>query len=108
MSTRFVLLKGEEECFVNVTHESPPHHTPGAPSRVRVDSIGLEVASCVMACHVSHYPGDTKRLADRGRSCAAGADRGERGYASPACFANGTTACKAALAKDDGHIFRRI
>ena len=114
VSTRFMLLKQESDCFLNVTH------IPGASrgfsatglrdnnanrtrSRVRVDSIGFETASCTLFCHVSHFP-STKALSTRGRACAAGMERGERGFVAPPCFTNGTTRCANAMEKDRKYV----
>ena len=68
-------------------------------SKVRVDTIGLEVASCLTACHLSHYPW-TKKLSVKGRECADGAEVGRTGYVAPSCFMNGTRLCAQALAKE--------
>merc|ERR1711871_1049052 len=58
VSTRFALLKGESDCFLNVTHVPGLHQARAATSakkavseiksRVRIDSLGLEVQSCIM------------------------------------------------------------
>ena len=100
VTTRFTLLKQDRECFMNITHRAAarrPNHD--APSRVRVDSLGLEVLDCLLSCHLSHYP-VTKHFAAKGRTCALGADRGEAGHVSPACFSNGTMTCSRALQKE--------
>ena len=68
-------------------------------SKVRVDTIGLEVASCLTSCHLSHYPW-TKKLSAHGRECADGAEVGRPGYVAPRCFMNGTRICAQALARE--------
>ena len=98
VSTRFGLFKGESECFLNVTHV-PRFHAKNTTSRVRVDTLGIELASCMMNCHMSKYP-STKKFATRGRMCASGQDQGKPGYVAPACFTNGTAVCRLALPKE--------
>jgi len=108
MSTRFAMLKSEASCFLNVTHvkgTSKFRPVPAGvrnatpPSRVRVDSIGFELATCLMNCHFTHYPSH-KKIAVKGRECARGADRGESGHFAPACFSNGSGTCAVALKKE--------
>ena len=98
VSTRFALFKRESECFLNVTHV-PRLHARNSTSRVRIDSLGIELASCIMNCHLSKYP-SSKKFATKGRMCAVGQDEGKPGYIAPACFSNGTGTCRIALAKE--------
>ena len=100
VSTRFAIFKKEGPCYVNVTHEKGRRAPPAnRTSRVRVDSIGIELASCMMSCHFSKYPW-SKNIATQGRMCATGQDQGLAGYVSPACFNNGTQTCRLAMVKD--------
>ena len=107
VSTRFVLFKGQADCFINVTHMASVARAKMSGgsagnvshSKVRVDTIGLEVASCLTACHLSHYPW-TKKLTAKGHECADGAEVGRPGYVAPSCFMNGTRLCAQALAKE--------
>ena len=99
VSTRFALFKGEAPCYLNVTHEKALRAPANKTSRVRVDSIGIELASCMMSCHFSKYPW-SKKIAQQGRMCATGQDNGVPGYVSPACFNNGTQMCRLAMEKD--------
>ena len=50
MYTSFLVAKKEADCYVSLTH-SPPQRNG---SRVRVDSLGLEVASCGWSCFALH------------------------------------------------------
>lgn len=99
VSTRFALLKREPECFLNITHVPKYHAAKDMPSRVRIDTLGIELASCLMNCHFSKYP-YTKHFAIKGRMCATGQDLGKRGHVSPACFKNGTQTCRVAMEKE--------
>ena len=81
-----------------VTYRSGPLAEPGRPS-----DWNFETASCTLFCHVSHFP-STKALSTRGRACAAGMERGERGFVAPPCFTNGTTRCANAMEKDRKYV----
>ena len=98
VSTRFILHKGESECLLNLTHV-PRINARNATSRVRIDTLGIELASCLMNCHLSKYPW-TRKFATKGRMCATGQDKGKPGYIAPACFTNGTGLCRNALLKE--------
>ena len=101
VSTRFALHKDAPDCYLNVTHVRRAGASVSAPSRVRIDALGIELASCQMACHLSRYP-NLKAFARKARlTCAKGVDRGLPGHVSPACFANGTQSCRQALKKAD-------
>ena len=91
MFTKFMLFKSAETCFLNVTHLPMTERK----TRIRIDAIGIELASCASTCALTARPW-SKRFGMRSRmECLPWAKAGRPGYLMPRCF-NKTALCRAA------------
>jgi len=100
-TTSFLLHKRTGDCYVNVTHASNPSPTPRrAPrlanlnrSHVRIDRLGLRVASCLQHCLLAKKGTHTRAIGVQVRAeCVDGWRAGKPGHVGAACFAN-TSSC---------------
>lgn len=82
---KFLLYKTPAPCFINVTHAHRDYQRAG-PSRIRIDSLSLQLAGCSVSCELTKRPW-TKDFGVRTRStCWSGANRGLASYLVPSCF----------------------
>ena len=99
--TSFYLYKQAGPCWVNLTHLQTDKHEQARHihtnrsllySRIRVDTIGLEMTACPTVCRITRYPGRARNTAVAAHTaCTAGWKAGKPGYIT-ACF-NSSTPC---------------
>jgi hypothetical protein len=70
-------------CMVEITHRRTEGTDPSAPSRIRIDSLGIELASCQLNCRLgSRGSGSGRVYANRVQNECA---QSKRGYHVPPC-----------------------
>ena len=85
---KFLLYKTAETCSINVTHVLSP-----SPSRIRIDSLGLHLASCGVSCELTKRPWTRQFGVSVRSTCYKGAQAGRAGFLVPSCF-NKSIVCK--------------
>ena len=82
--TKFYLYKTAAPCYINVTHAPAGRGKGNHSTRVRLDMLGLKLASCALHCEL------TTRLATKHWGATVRnrcwKNRTQPGYLSPACF----------------------
>ena len=93
--TKFYLVKSEGRCVINVTQVREPSRRAELTSRVRIDMLGLQLASCAMHCELTTRPASKAWGTKVRNRCWSG--RATPGFLIPACFEKGPT-CQVARA----------